>query len=204
MRLTHRLGVAFVLLATAGALVGAGGFSETAVDRDASVAIVEDGDAYVGLIYDEKITVDVTDANGEVGPTDPSFDATAENVSTVNNQFTVGFDFTLETEQDDDSPEVEFVYDDDASSGGTTKRGDTVHVPVGERAVFDAEVTCEVAQNDGTTSAAGSSTTVTTTYDVTGEGVSATVTREVEVECNGAPTTTATTPTPIPTSSGGE
>lgn len=179
MRLRTRIALASLVVAAMTVVVATGGFTATEADRTVSVTVVEDDDAYVGLVY-ENVSVDATDTRAS--SSEGTFTMTDENASMVTNQFPNEFEVTVDVEDevDGDPPDVEYALDDGASSGGVTGEGDHATVPPGERAIFDAEVECEAGDSGHPKSG-----TVEVVYDVESDdsSVSATVTREVDVEC---------------------
>lgn len=206
MRFETRIGIAIVVVAVMTLVIGSAGFTSTEADRQVSVNIVEDDDAYVGLVYDDPIVVDVTDTDFD-GLDDPTLITKRyENASMVTNQYTVDLDVTVEVvDEKNDPPETEFVYNDAESEGTEPGNAENqAEVPVGASAVFDAEVDCEVGKEDGQYVVADQEGTIVVEYRAEGPGIDATVTREIRVECDGvtAEITTLTgtaTPTPTPT-----
>lgn len=188
MRLAARIGLAVLVVTSMGVVVSSSGFTATEADRNVTVTIVEDEDAYVGLSYAEELTVGATDADLELNTNLTEFTATYENASLVRNQFVVDVDVTLEViEREESTPEIRFVLNEGESSSGVEERTseNEAHVPVGESAVFDAEITCEL-DSDGSVSQQSGNATVE--YSVDGTGVSAAIERDVTVTCDGKST----------------
>jgi hypothetical protein len=207
MRFETRIGIALVVVAAMALVISSAGFTSTQADRQVSVNIVEDDDAYVGLIYDDPLVVDVTDTDLQGLDEPTTVTKRYENASMVTNQYTVGLNVTVEVVgEEGDPPDTEFVYNDAESEGAEPRAADNeAKVPVGASAVFDAEVDCEVEENDGQYVVADQEGTIVVEYHAEGAGIDATVTREVEVKCDGATAeivtaTSSPTPTPTPTS----
>lgn len=190
MRLSIRIGLAALVVASMAVVVSSSGFTSTEADRTATVTIVEDEDAYVGLSHNEEVTVDVTDATTDVDTTVTEFTATYGNASMVQNQFVVDIDVAVEVvDREESAPEIRFVLDDEESSSGVESGSadHEAHVPTGESAVFDAEVSCEAEVDDEEVSARHQSGNVTVEYRATGTGVSAMIEREITVTCDDEP-----------------
>lgn len=195
MRFETRIGIALVVVAAMALVISSAGFTSTQADRQVSVNIVEDDDAYVGLIYDDPLVVDVTDTDLQ-GLDEPTpITKRYENASMVTNQYTVDLNVTVEVvEEKNNPPDTKFVYNDAESEGAEPRAADNeAKVPVGASAVFDAEVDCAVEEEDGQYVVADQEGTIVVEYHAEGAGIDATVTREVEVKCDGATLNTTTT-----------
>lgn len=189
MRFETRIGIAIIVVAAMTLVIGSAGFTSTEADRNVTVNIVEDGDAYVGLAYDDPIVVDVTEADlASLDGDATNITKRYENASMVTNQFTVTLDVvTVEVVDNENAPETEFVYNDQQSDGASAGDADNqAEVPVGASAVFDARVECEVEEENGRYVVADQEGTIEVEYRAEGAGINATVTREVFVECDGA------------------
>lgn len=190
MRLSIRIGLAALVVASMAVVVTSSGFTSTQADRTATVTIVEDEDSYIGLTYDEEVTVDVTDAENVVDETVTGFTATYEYASMVKNQFVVDIDVTVAVvDREEDAPEVRFVLNDEKSSSDVESGSEDneAYVPTGESAVFDAEVSCEAEFEDEAVSTRQQSGNVTIEYRANGAGVTATIEREITVTCDDEP-----------------
>ena len=165
MRLPVRLGLALVVVGSMSLVIGASAFTGTEADRTVSVNVVEDGDGYVGLTYNETVSVGPGD---EVVGGGGSGDVERRNGTalTVRNRF--GTDMDIEV-RGDDSVYPKLRYETDSGDN-------TAALSSGDEVSFDAIVTCE-NQNEA------DSRTVDVTVTAEGDGVSAEVTREVTVEC---------------------
>lgn len=181
MRLSVRIGLALLVVASMGVVVSSSGFTSTEADRSVSVTIVEDEDAYVGLIENKPIEVGPTDVRSSRGGEPAVVQTRYENASTVLNQFTVNVTVTAEVVDDPEgNPDVEFSLNQSESSDAEKKGDATAEVAPGGKAVYDAKVTCD-ANSFGTDD---DGQTITVEYDAEGDGVSATLTREIEVTCS--------------------
>lgn len=188
MRFETRIGIAIIVVAAMTLVIGSAGFTSTEADRNVTVNIVEDGDAYVGLVYDDPIVVNVTETELRSLDTDANITKRETNASMVTNQYTVELDtVTVEVVDNENAPETEFVYNDQKSDGASAGDDDNqAEVPVGASAVFDAKVECEVEEDDGRYVVADQQGNITVEYRAEGSGIDATVTREVTVKCDGA------------------
>ena len=168
MRFTTRIGLALLVVASMGIVVGSSGFSSTEADRSVSVTVVEDGSAYVGLDYDETVTA-IKQGNVS-GPNQnaTSFNATHEGAAVVKNRFTEDITITVSVFEEGE-PGIEYKH-----ANGS---GNDAYIPVGEDAVFDAEVSCSKEKSDYP------SRNVTVEYQAEGPTVAATIEREITVKC---------------------
>ena len=165
MRLLVRLGLALLVVGSMSLVIGASAFTGTEADRTVSVNVVEDGDGYVGLTYNETVSVGPNDrVTGGGGSGD--VERRNETALTVQNQFGTGMDIEV---RGDESVYPKLRYETDSGDNtATLSSGDTVS--------FDAIVTCE-NQNEP------DSRTAEVTVTAEGDGVSAEVTREVTAKC---------------------
>lgn len=187
MRLVIRIGLAVLVVAGMGIVVGSSGFTSTQADRAASVTIVEDEDAYVGLSYDPEVTVDQTHASVELNDNITEFTARYENASMVSNQFLEEVTVTVAVvEREETAPETRFELNEERSSGAVEARSaaNEAFVPVGATAIFDAEVTCDLVEDDsGQLTTEPRSGNVTVEYRAEGASVTATIERQVTITC---------------------
>jgi hypothetical protein len=201
MRFETRIGIAIVILGAMTMVIGSAGFTSTQADRSVTVNIVGDGDAYVGLgptdeqgQYDGDVEAEITSVD-DAEVTAGEAEYREHDAAFVTNQFTTEVDLEIDVKRTSGGsyPELRYEYDDTDSTSGTDDDGNEVSVPTGEEAVFDAVVTCKIAEVDETeASISDSNATFDVTFSVNGTGVSAEVTRQVSVDCEG---TTATIPT---------
>jgi hypothetical protein len=170
VRLPVRLGLALVVVASMSLVISASAFSNTEADRTVSVNVVEDGDAYVGLTYNETVSVDLNDTDPEGTARNGEIQRRQGNALAVQNQFGIRIDVEV---LGDESETPELRYE-------TEKGSQTARLAPGVRTSFDAVVTCELGvKND--------KRTVDVEVTAEGEGVSAEVVREVTVVCEGIP-----------------
>lgn len=165
MRLPVRLGLAVLVVACMSLVIGASAFTGTEADRTVSVQVVEDGDAYVGLAYDETVSPAPGRTRGS-GGSSGKVERVQSGAAEVTNQFATDFTVTL---IGDDSEYPYLRYEDDDGDSVTT-------LDPGEAVAFDAVVTCK--SNGGE-----QSRTVDVEVHAEGDGVSAEITRAVEVRC---------------------
>lgn len=169
MRFATRIGLALLVVASMGIVVGSSGFSSTKADRSVSVTVVEDGAAYVGLDYDENVTAIKQGNTSGPDQNATSFTATHEGAAVVENRFTEDITISVEVLEKEGEPGIVFEH-----ANGS---GNNADVAVGEDAVFDAEISCSKEESDYP------SRNVTVEYHAEGPTVSATVEREVNVRC---------------------
>lgn len=169
MRFATRIGLALLVVASMGVVVGSSGFSSTEADRSVSVTIVEDESAYVGLDYDPNVTAVMRGNTSESGQDATSFNATHESAAVVENRFTEDITITVTVLDEEGEPGIEFENED----GG----GNDAEIPVGEDAVFDAVISCSGKPPDYP------SRNVTVEYHAEGPTVTATIEREITVRC---------------------
>jgi hypothetical protein len=170
----RRLALVTLVAAAVVALPATSGFSAASADRSVEVAIVDDEDAYMTLIYDED-----ADVNADSGPAMYEY-------LTVKNKFTGSVDATVETTVVSDSGLT--VTGPDELNSEPIKAGDEETLSVG--------LECD--------SSTGDTKTATISFDVTFEGNSVLAeansgelrTVEVQVTCPDP------TPTPTSTQSG--
>lgn len=169
MRFATRIGLALLVVASMGIVVGSSGFSSTEADRSVSVTIVEDESAYVGLDYDENVTAVMQGNTSGPDQDATSFNATHESAAVVQNRFTEDVTITVTVLDEEGEPGIEFEH-----ANGS---GNDAELRVGEDAVFDAEVSCSGEPSDYP------SRNVTVEYHAEGPTVSATIEREITVSC---------------------
>jgi hypothetical protein len=208
MRFETRIGIAIVILGAMIMVIGSAGFTSTQADRNVTVSIVEDGDAYVGLgptddggRYDGDVNASITEAELEPLSSDVNeIEYREEKAAFVTNQFTTSLDLRIDIERtsgDEEYPKLRYEFSENASTGDTNGSINEAWIPTGEEAVFDAFVTCRVVhEDDGTVSVSDDQATFDVTFSVEGIGVSADVTREVHVNCDGVTLTKTPTLTP--------
>jgi|GEM_PF-2864058 len=138
-------------------VMGSGAFTSAEVERNVTVTVVEDENAYVGLKYLRDVTVEANGSNNQ-----------SENVARITNQFTTSVTVTLET----DGP-LEYQLNEDESDEEVGGGDNSAEIPTGTDAVFDAGVDCD--QLD-----AGEPTV---TITANGTGVYGELDRNVDVEC---------------------
>lgn len=168
MNLTVRVAVVVALAVGASLAIGASGFSTTQADREVTVAVVGDEDAYLGLVYTDYTVEDPPDdiqADGSSARVEQVYEN--RTLATGTNQFAVdiaveAFDVTVDS---DDGVEV-----------AVNNSLDGAELAVGEERNATVDVECPLA---------GGSATVSFDVAVSGPGVSAATTdaREVTITC---------------------